>query len=65
MARQLGIRDLGSAITLLASPDPRGAFATRVVYDLSDAVVFGRRRPKVAAMAFGFAAIGVAALTAK
>jgi hypothetical protein len=37
----------------------------RVLYDVSDAVLFGRGRPKVAVSALGFAALGVAGLRAR
>ena len=64
-ARAMAVRDLGSGIALVGSRDPRPALAARVLYDLSDAVLFGRGRPKVAASALGFAALGVAGLRAR
>ena len=64
-ARAMAVRDLGSGIALVGSRDPRPAIAARVLYDLSDAVLFGRGRPKVAASALGFAALGVAGLRAR
>jgi hypothetical protein len=64
-ARAMAVRDLGSGIVLLTARDPRPAMAARVLYDVSDAVLFGRSRPKVAASALGFAALGVAGLRAR
>ena len=61
-ARSMAVRDLGSGIALVASPDPRPAMVARVVYDLSDAVLFGRGRLKVWASALGFAALGIVGL---
>ncbi len=66
--QELGVRDLGSAALLLGAlrgaVDPRLAIGLRLAYDVGNVVVY-RRRPKVAAMAFGFAAIGVLALRAR
>lgn len=62
-AREIGFRDLGNGALLLASPDPRPAIAQRVLFDVSDALMFGRRKPGVAAAALGFAALGAFALT--
>jgi hypothetical protein len=64
-ARAMAVRDLGSGIALVGSRDPRPAMVARVLYDLSDAVLFGRGRPKVAASALGFAALGIAGLRAR
>jgi hypothetical protein len=64
-ARAMAVRDLGSGIVLLSGRDPRPAMAARVLYDVSDAILFGRGRPKVAASALGFAALGVAGLRAR
>ena len=64
-ARAMAVRDLGSAITLLASPDPRPPLLARVLYDASDTVIFGRGRPKVAAGALGFALLGLAGLRSR
>jgi hypothetical protein len=64
-ARAMAVRDLGSGVVLLAARDPRPALAARVLYDVSDAVIFGRGRPKVAASALGFAALGLVALRAR
>jgi hypothetical protein len=60
--RALGIRDAASGIALLVSSDPRLPLATRVAFDLSDAVHYGRARPQVLAMTLGFAAVGAAGL---
>lgn len=62
--RALGIRDLGSGLLLVASPDPRPTIALRVAFDVSDAARYGRGRPAVLAMTLGFAALGVAGLLA-
>ncbi len=64
-ARAMAVRDLGAGIALVGSRDPRPALAARVLYDVGDAVLFGRGRPKVAAAALGFAALGVAGLRAR
>jgi hypothetical protein len=64
-ARAMAVRDLGSGIALVASRDPRPAMVARVLYDVSDAALFGRGRPKVAASALGFAALGIAGLRAR
>lgn len=60
--RALGIRDAASGIALLVASDPRLPLATRVAFDLSDAVRYGRARPQVLAMTLGFAAVGAAGL---
>lgn len=62
-AREIGFRDLGNGALLLASPDPRPAIAQRMLFDVSDALMFGRRKPGVAAAALGFAALSAFALT--
>jgi hypothetical protein len=62
-ARAMAVRDFGSGIVLLTARDPRPV--ARVLYDVSDAVLFGRGRPKVAASALGFAVLGVAGLRAR
>jgi hypothetical protein len=59
--RALGVRDADSGALPLAGP-PRAALALRVAFDLSDAVRYGRGRPKVLAMTLGFAAVGAAGL---
>jgi hypothetical protein len=64
-ARAMAVRDLGSGIVLLTARDPRPAIAARVLYDVSDAALFGRGRPKVVASALGFAALGIAGLRAR
>jgi hypothetical protein len=64
-ARAMAVRDLGSGIAMIGSRDPLPAMVARVVYDLSDAVLFGRGRPKVAASALGFAALGLVGLRAR
>ena len=64
-ARAMAARDIGSGIALVGSRDPRPAIAARILYHLSDAVLFGRGRPKVAASALGFAALGIAGLRAR
>jgi hypothetical protein len=58
-------RDLGNGALLLASAGPRLAIGQRMLFDVSDALRFGRRKPCVAAGALGFAALGASALTRK
>jgi hypothetical protein len=62
--RALAVRDVGNGITLALASDPRPAIAARVLFDLSDAVRYGRGRPAMAAGIVAFAALGVAALVA-
>lgn len=64
-ARAMAVRDIGSGIALIASRDPRPAMVARVLYDVSDVVIFGRGRPKVVVSALGFAALGIAGLRAR
>jgi hypothetical protein len=64
-ARGLGLRDLCNGALLLASGEPRLAIGQRMLFDVSDALRFGRRKPCVAAGALGFAALGASALTRK
>jgi len=61
-ARELGFRDLGNALVIFAAGDPRPGIAQRMLYDLSDAYLFGRRKPAVAAAALAFALLGAIAL---
>jgi hypothetical protein len=63
-AREVGFRDVGNGLLLLASPDPRPAIAQRALYDVADALMFGPRKPGVAVGALGFAALGLYALFA-
>jgi hypothetical protein len=63
--RALGVRDIGSGLTLVFASDPRPAIGARVLFDLSDAYHYARGRPAVAAMTLGFAALGAAALAAR
>ena len=63
VARELGFRDLGSALVLYASADKRPAIAQRMLYDVSDALLFGRAKPRVGIGALAFAALGALALT--
>jgi hypothetical protein len=44
---------------------PAPAIAQRALYDASDALLFGRRKPLVGAGAAAFAALGVLALFAE
>jgi hypothetical protein len=64
-ARAMAVRDFGSGVALVASRDPRPAMVARVLYDIGDAAIFGRGRPKVVASALGFAALGIAGLRAR
>ena len=61
IGRELGFRDVGNAL-VFASGASRAALFQRMVYDVSDAIRFGRRRPGVGAGALAFAALGAAAL---
>ncbi len=61
-ARELGFRDLGNALVIFAAADPRPGIAQRMLYDVSDAIMFGRRKPVVAVAGLGFAALGALAL---
>jgi hypothetical protein len=63
--RALAVRDMGSAVTLIASADPRAAMAARVLFDLSDAARYGRGGPTLAASILGFAAVGAAGFLAR
>jgi hypothetical protein len=63
--RALGVRDAANGLALALSSDPRTAIGTRVVFDLSDAVRYGRGRPKMLAMTLGFAAVGAVGLFAR
>lgn len=58
-AREVGFRDVGNGLLLLASPDPRPAIAQRALYDVADAVMFGPRKPGVAVGALSFFALGL------
>jgi hypothetical protein len=61
VGRELGFRDLGNAL-LFASGATRAAIAQRMLYDVSDAIRFGRRKPAVGAGALVFAGLGAVAL---
>jgi hypothetical protein len=56
VGRELGVRDLGNAL-VFASGANRAAVLQRMLYDVSDALQFGRRKPAVAAGALAFAAV--------
>jgi hypothetical protein len=62
-ARELGFRDLGNGLVILAAPT--AGLAQRAFYDASDAVMFGRRKPNVGVGALAFAALGVYTLAAR
>lgn len=61
-AREVGFRDLGNALVILASTDPRAGIAQRMLYDVSDALMFGRRKRSAGVAALAFAALGAVAL---
>ena len=61
VGRGIGLRDLGNAL-VFASGSSRTAIMQRMLFDVSDAIQFGRRKPKVGAGALAFAALGAAAL---
>ena len=63
--RALALRDLASAGALLAPGHERTAIASRVVLDVSDAVRYGRGRPKLRAGILAFAAFGALGLAAR
>lgn len=63
--RVLGLRDLVSAGTLVATRNPRAAIAARIVCDGSDVVTFWRRRPSMAVIAAAYGVLGVLALRAR
>jgi hypothetical protein len=65
VAQALGARDVGAGLALAISPGARGPLIARLVFDLHDGITLGREQPKVAAMAYGFAALGVAALLSR
>ena len=57
VGRELGFRDLGNAL-LFAAGANRTALAQRMIYDVSDALRFGRRKPAVGIGALAFAGLG-------
>jgi hypothetical protein len=63
-ARSIGFRDLGNAIALFWSDDPRPAIVQRMLYDLGDALYLAGRKPAAAAAALAFAGLGAIALAA-
>ena len=63
IARELGFRDVGNGLVILAAPT--AGLAQRVFFDVSDAIMFGRSRPKVGIGALVFAALGVYTLAAR
>jgi hypothetical protein len=65
IGRAFGVRDMAAGLALAAFPGSRGPVIARMAFDLSDGILFGRKNPKVAAMAFGFAAVGAAALLSR
>lgn len=61
LGRELGVRDLGNALVFAAGAN-RAALLQRMLFDVSDAIQFGRRKPGVGAGALAFAALGAVAL---
>ena len=61
VGRELGFRDLGNAFVFAAGAN-RPAVVQRMLYDVSDAIRFGRRKPAVGAGALAFAALGAVVL---
>lgn len=61
VGRELGFRDLGNALVFAAGAN-RAAIMQRMLYDVSDAIRFGRRKPRVAVGALAFAGLGAVAL---
>src|SRR5438067_5431570 len=65
-AREIGVRELGNVLVFVACRErPAPAIAQRAPYDLSDALLFGRRKPLVGVGAAAFAGLGVHALFAR
>jgi hypothetical protein len=60
-ARGLGFRDLAVGLAIYA--DPRVGLAQRALVDLGDAIVFAGRKPPVAVVALGSAALAAYAFT--
>jgi hypothetical protein len=63
-ARSIGFREVGNAIVLFWSDDPRPAIVQRMLYDVGDAFYLAGRKPAAAAAAFAFAGLGALALAA-
>ena len=63
--RALAVRDLGSAVMLVTTADPRPAIGTRVLFDLADSARYGRGRPALLASTLGFAVVGAAGFLAR
>jgi hypothetical protein len=61
VGRDLGFRDLGNALVFAAGAN-RAAIMQRMLYDMSDALRFGRKKPALGAGALAFAALGAVAL---
>ena len=61
VGRELGLRDLGNALVFAAGSN-RAAIMQRMLYDVSDAIQFGRRKPAVGIGALVFAGLGAVAL---
>jgi len=61
LGRELGFRDLGNALVFAAGSN-RAALLQRMLYDVGDAVQFGRRKPGVGAVALAAAALGAVAV---
>jgi hypothetical protein len=61
IGRSLGARDLGNALVFAAGAN-RAAIAQRLLYDVSDALQFRRRKPAAGAGALAFAGLGAIAL---
>jgi hypothetical protein len=61
VARAIGVREPGNVLVFAAGAN-RAALAQRMVFDVSDALVYGRRKPALGAGALAFAALGAVAL---
>jgi hypothetical protein len=55
-ARAVGLRDVGNGVAFVLAPT-RAAALQRMLYDLGDALAFGRRKPAVAWGATSFAVL--------
>lgn len=64
-AREIGFRDTGAGLLILAVPGP-APYLVRALFDVGDAVTIRREKPRVAVGALAFAALAlVAALRAR
>ena len=60
--RLIGVRDVGSGVSLVPAPGSRAPVVARLVFEIGDALVLRGRRRAFAALAVAGAAADVAAL---